>query len=70
MDEKEFLDIRDMCDFFGWGEDKIRKEVKLNRLPKPIRRGRKNVWFKESARKAMDRFQAATEKNIKASAFQ
>lgn len=70
MEENEFLDVKAMCQFLGCGEDKLRQEVREHRLPAPIRRGRKHFWFRRSVVMAMEKMRAATEKNVRASAFQ
>lgn len=69
MEENEFLDVKAMCEFLGCGEDKVRQEVREHRLPTPIKRGRKNYWFRKSVVVALEKMRAATEKNIRATAF-
>lgn len=70
MGENEVLDIKQMQELLGWGREKIRAEVRANRLPTPVRRGRKFVWFAKSVEVSIERMRAATERNVKASAFQ
>ena len=51
--------------FFGIRETTLCKWVNACRIPKPIRMGRKTVWFKESIEAAMAAMQCKSEKGLK-----
>lgn len=61
----ERIDITALCEILGCSDNTVRKLVKAGRLPKPVRWGRKNVWFKSSIAVAITAAKVAAEKNIK-----
>lgn len=65
----EFLSREDMYEILGCGEKKLRELIKEHKMPAPVRRNRKHYWFKASVAMALEKLRAATEKNVKASAF-
>lgn len=67
--EEKLMTIEDLMAFFCCGPDKIRKMVRENKLPTPIKRGRRNVWFESSVEKSFQLMKMAAEKNVKVSAF-
>lgn len=70
MEDKEYLSREDMYELLGCGEKKLREYVRDHKLPTPVRRNRKHFWFRTSVEVAIAKMRAATEKNLRASAFQ
>lgn len=69
MEATEYLSREDMYELLGCGEKKLRELIRDHKLPTPVRRNRKHFWFRTSVEVAIAKMRAATEKNLRASAF-
>lgn len=70
MENTEYLSREEMYRLLGCGENKLRELVRDHKLPTPVRRNRKHYWFRTSVEVAIAKMRAATEKNVRAGAFQ